>query len=500
MNTLSKPDLLARIDFTNPRIQRSLVITAGVVLSVGFILFGYITGQKGFPLDDSWIHQTYARNFAATGVWDYIPGYPSAGSTSPLWTMVLSLGYGMGLKTPYFWTTLVSSGLFVGLGVLNYEILSRQIHDQKFFALGCSILMMLDWHLLWSAGSGMETLLFCLVGNFVFLLLSWEKRWFWLGVLCGVIVWVRPDGITFIGPVLFVMGWRLLERRLKSKVLINFLFPFISLVLLYGLFNYSLSGSFLPNTYFAKQLEYSSQLSLPLIIRLKEIFLVPIIGAGIFLLPGFFFSIYRVIKTCNIWLLSAIFWFLGYGLVYALRLPMVYQHGRYLFPLIPVYYFIGFIGCHELINWLITKRKHFEKLVRLMIVCAFACGVLFYCAGEKSFKDDINTIELLMVQPADWIRQNTAEDSIIAAHDIGALGYFGERKIIDLAGLIQPEVIPIIRNEEKLIEYIATNQADYLVVFSDWYSSLAQLGLTEKTFTKDTITGQETVIIQKLLQ
>ncbi len=41
-------------------------------------------GGAGFPLDDAWIHQVYARNLALHGQWAFVLGQPSAGSTSPL--------------------------------------------------------------------------------------------------------------------------------------------------------------------------------------------------------------------------------------------------------------------------------------------------------------------------------------------------------------------------------------------------------------------------------
>jgi len=47
----------------------------------------------GFPLDDAWIHQTYARNLVERGEWSFTPGQPSAGSTSPLWSAILAIGY-----------------------------------------------------------------------------------------------------------------------------------------------------------------------------------------------------------------------------------------------------------------------------------------------------------------------------------------------------------------------------------------------------------------------
>ena len=54
-------------------------------------------GFSGFPLDDAWIHQTYARNLARSGQLAFVPGIPSAGSTAPLWSFLLSLGYLLGV-------------------------------------------------------------------------------------------------------------------------------------------------------------------------------------------------------------------------------------------------------------------------------------------------------------------------------------------------------------------------------------------------------------------
>jgi len=47
--------------------------------------------QISFPLDDAWIHLTFARNLARFGDWAYFPGDPvTTGSTSPLFTLLES--------------------------------------------------------------------------------------------------------------------------------------------------------------------------------------------------------------------------------------------------------------------------------------------------------------------------------------------------------------------------------------------------------------------------
>jgi hypothetical protein len=77
-----------------------------------------------------------------------------------------------------------------------------------------------------------------------------------------------------------------------------------------------------------------------------------------------------------------------------------------------------------------------------------------------------------MVATARWVEQNTPPGARIAAHDIGALGYFGQRDLLDLAGLVSPDVIPFIRDEARLRQWLTDAGADYLVTFPDWYTDL----------------------------
>ena len=70
----------------------------------------------------------------------------------------------------------------------------------------------------------------------------------------------------------------------------------------------------------------------------------------------------------------------------------------------------------------------------------------------------------------------TEPGALVGAHDIGALGYFGGRQLVDLAGLVSPEVIPFIRDEQRLALFLDELEADYLVTFPGWYPQLARKG------------------------
>jgi hypothetical protein len=272
----------------------------------------------------------------------------------------------------------------------------------------------------------------------------------------------------------------------------------VLLLVLYGWFNYSITGMVFPNTLYAKQLEYADALQQSFFLRIGRILLVPISGAGLFLIPGFIQSVRQAIIKRDVWLASAILWFFGYGTIYAIKLPMVYQHGRYHIPLIPVFFLIGIIGTVSLYNEVCKTKPKSKTLVKMILGLSGVTALLFVAVGQTAFITDIRTIDRLMIEPAEWINANTPDDALIAAHDIGAMGYFGEREIIDLAGLLEPEIIPIIRDEKAIQEYLLKHEADYLVVFKDWYPDLNDFGKVEKQFAFPVSDGNEIVEIRNL--
>jgi hypothetical protein len=99
--------------------------------------------------------------------------------------------------------------------------------------------------------------------------------------------------------------------------------------------------------------------------------------------------------------------------------------------------------------------------------------LIFWGRGAWAYAWDVAVIESEMGATARWVARNISPDSLVAAHDIGALGYFGERRLLDLAGLISPEVIPFIADERALEGYLDDKGASYLVTFPSWYPALS---------------------------
>jgi len=211
--------------------------------------------------------------------------------------------------------------------------------------------------------------------------------------------------------------------------------------------------------------------NIPFLTRFSNIALLPMIGSGIILLPGFVYLVVERSRKKDWAILSGMIWFLGYIVLYAVRLPVTYQHGRYLMPAMPIYFIWGLAGMF-MIGTIISKFRWKWALMTAWHISIGTALLAFWLLGARAYATDVAVIESEMVATARWVSKNLPPDVLVAAHDIGALGFFAPRNLLDLAGLISPEVIPIIRDETHLAEYLDENQAGYLITFPDWYPDL----------------------------
>ncbi|CAG1016458.1 hypothetical protein ANAEL_05627 [Anaerolineales bacterium] len=449
-----------------------IIAVTVIVIALVYLLASQFTYGIGFPLDDSWIHQTYARNLAQHGEWAFRPGVPSAGSTAPLWSALLALGFLLRLS-PYIWTYFLGMVALFALAVLC-EWAARELvqtYRPRFPWVG--IFFAVEWHLVWAAMSGMETLLHGLIlTTGLVLLMTNSHRYLTLGLLTGLSVWVRPDGLTLLGPVLMVILLTGNDPRSKLTQFTRYLIGFGSLFVFYLLFNLAIGGAPMPNTFYAKQAEYASWQTLPILDRLGQMSLQLLVGPSLVLIPGIIGWLVKSVRQKMWGSLAALIWTAGYLVLYVSRLP-VYQHGRYIMPAMPIFFLFGLLVFAEFDVGKMFARYHWigQVVWRGSIVMLSAA---FIFLGAQSYARDVALIESEMVVTAKWAATNLPPDALIAAHDIGALGYFDDHQLIDLAGLISPEVIPFIRDEPRLAEHLNQRGADYLITFPFFYPLLTE--------------------------
>jgi hypothetical protein len=476
----------------------SIIIEIIALLSFAiFILFGQVGHKIGFPLDDAWIHQTYARNLVESGKWIYTNGTVSGGSTSPLWTILLSIGYVIKKGIP--WTFILSAAIYLLVIFFSARLIKEsdpRIHNWKL--LLASSIVMLDWHLLWAAASGMETVFFILgiIILFYSLILN-SPNWLFIGIINGVLIWIRPDGLTLLGPSLLILIIGSIQRKCSWKEWLRFFGPFITILILFMGFNYAISGEIFSNTFYAKQAEYQTLLSQPLTTRFIDEFTQIITGAGILVLPGFIYAFFHYIKNRDFKAFAIVLWIFGYIIIYSLRLPVTYQHGRYMMPVMVPFLLIGITGIINLVG-----NIRAEKVQKLLTTAWFGAiiftSAVFYVLGLQTYRSDVEVINNLLVEPANWIEQNIPEADKIATHDIGAIGYFTNHPIVDLAGLINPEIIPMINNEPELLHYMKSKNVAYYIGFYDWYKTSDQWGSVVKEFSEIYKGKDEKIVIIQL--
>ena len=459
--------------------RKLIVFTALAVIGVGLYTgVAAASGHSGYPLDDAWIHQTYARNWAETGQLAYVIGSPSAGSTAPLWTLMLSVAYRLQID-PYGWVLLLGAICLASSAWLLSRLADRLLPNRSLVSWLVGLACVVEWHLIWAAASGMETLLFSVLA-LALIDRVWAKSSGWIvGLLGGLLILTRPEGLLLFALALGVLLIRSGRGTLieTGKAALAFL-----IVLAPGAyFNLQAGGSIFPNTFYAKQSEYG-ELMRTLLIWLNSIgnmLIAPLAGGGLLLIPGivtWMTQNRRDVKDRSRWMWwLPLVWAAAHVTVYALRLPVSYQHGRYLLPIIPIILLYGVVGTALLIDWL--KVRSTRPLARVLrqayVIAIIVLFVLYIPIGAVAYATDVAIIHGEMVVVAQWLDRNVPPDALIAAHDIGAIGYFTGRPILDLAGLISPEVIPFIRDEARLGEWMRAKGARYLVTFPGWYPQLA---------------------------
>lgn len=463
---LSRRDLLS--------LATAVVLGAAIYLVASALIY-----RVGFPLDDSWIHLTYARNLALRGEWAFQPGQLSAGSTAPLWTFLLAVGFWLHLG-PYIWTYLLGELCLLGLGIVTEAAARGLVESYRPRWPWIGLFFVAEWHFQWAALSGMETLLQALLMSTVLVcFMLGTRRYLLLGLLTGLSLWIRPDGLTLLGPA--VLSIVLVEKKVtgKASALAAYLIGFAALAMPYLAFNLWLSGAPMPNTFYAKQAEYAAWQGQPLLYRLSVLLVQLLTGPSIILLPGMVAAFILAIRRRRWPMLASLTWSGGYLLLYILRLP-AYQHGRYLIPAMPVLFLAALLAYLEFRSSNLFGRSHriLQAVGQLSLLTLTAAFVVL---GARSYGDDVGLIESEMVVTAKWVAGNLPPQAIVAAHDIGALGYFDQHPLIDLAGLVSPEVIPFIRDEGRLAEFLDRRHANYLVAFPAFYPVLTRA--SEPVFT-----------------
>lgn len=426
-----------------------LLVLGGVVIT-GLLLFlqdlryaSYhkepLTSTIGVPLDDVYIHCRYAANLLAGNGYCFNLGPIVTADTSPLWVALLAFG-GLFTSQIHIVAVVLSSLFYLLLAPTNYR-LALSLGLEKRWSIFAAVCTLFAARLVWSAPSGMEITLACFFTVFIIKAHVDSQKKGKPGVLEGILlalaIATRPE-LMFLSGLCFIDWVWLLVRTNKT---------YTSLLL--------------PSFFFL--VFVSPVFALPLIERGSFVYHSSIVqGAGISLLPNFtylwyackilLFSIAPPVVVALLspvllwkehkWRLLVVF---GIGLPVLLSFvaPQFRHHGRYFFPAMPILIVLG-IG---VLSGML-KRQNMMKF-RICVQIGLCCFALVGAGiWVRNYQDCIANINDQHVAASEWIEKNAKDGDVIAAQDVGAIGYFTEKNVIDLVGLVSPDMYTV-QNDQK---------------------------------------------------
>jgi hypothetical protein len=471
-------DTTVRLWFEKNREHVTILVAA--IIATGLSCMYYLSTMlsytnPGFTLDDSWIHLQYARTIYEGIPWEYSPGYPSTGSTSPLWSVILSalfffssdpvgLAWGVYLISICFY---MASSFAVGMIVSEY---TEHVSWGVIAIIGFVIIPRNTWLML----SGMETPLFVFVLLLSIIILDKVeiKYDLVLGALVGIAYLSRPEGIL----IAFCVPIRFLILTLKGKVdrkRIITLFVSAALAALVALpwilHCLSVTGLPLPDTFYAKVHTPSESE-----IEAWNFWWTLFVREMPFLLVGAFVGIILLVKGKPFpWLFPVLL-----TVMYRLTAPYasLINNNRYLVPAFDLFFVSAIISTAWVLEFILVRKLRLvstneTKLVALSItILLLVVPLLPHYNGQSTYYGRaVKTVNDLHVNIGTWFDENTPEDSVFATHDAGAVRFISNRTMIDLAGLVSPDIIHGNMTARETLSYLREQGCNYFVYFNDLF-------------------------------
>lgn len=425
---------------------RLAVRSAGAALAVTCLVFYFyflfpIKGYgHSFPIDDSYITLTAARNIAQENLFAVNPDQPLAGITSPFHVLMVGL---LGKLCGVAWAARLLGLLAYWAIIAGLWLWMRQLGAGLPAVLLAAAATAMAGPMVFGALNGLETDLFAalLIWSFFFFEKSRERpAWlFAMGAAIGLAIVTRPEGY-FLAAVLYSIraleSLRAKTYRDLGRLILSGLLA-LAVIAPYLVANVQLLGHIMPITVSAKKYFFRSAcMGWPAHIAMTIFSPIMLLWLLLILTP--------LLIWARAWwrrIYPPLFLFVFY-LAYMIQFPGALTHywGRYQHPLFPIVIGGMALGGGLLLNrW---KGVLLRAALVLVMLLSVASGAYL---SRQTYRNALgHTVEggyLLSV--ANWLREHSEPGDVVAAHDIGIVSYFSERPVLDLVGLTDPEIAEI---------------------------------------------------------
>lgn len=424
----------------------------------------------GFPLDDAWIHQVVARNLGLHGVYGVTPGAHSSGTSSLLWTLLLALGHLL-RAPPVAWTLGLNAVLYLAFG----QWVLKAARDDGIApprALCLAALATCTGNVAWFALSGMEATLLCALSAAAI------TAWFsaaspWRASLpLALLAVTRPDALAL--PALLALRHRAAGRS-RADALRLVAAPALAFAAWVAL-NLRLLGTALPSTlagrrwlnnlgappYGMRSLrwvvrrwpmrlgEYTLGVTNPFVIALA----MALVAVGV---AAFVRGKRHRLTTLGLWALAHV-------LTFAALFPVTGHGGRYQ-PLVPSLFLpLALAGLWALTEAAATRLRRDPAravaLVALPVALVALASLARWSAITASGVAHIENTERAMGR---WIRGHLPPEARVATFDLGAITYFSGRDVLDLGGLVDPALAPVLQRGD-VASYMSARGVTHVVI------------------------------------
>jgi len=465
-------------------------------------------------IDDSYITFRYARNLLAGEGFVYNPGQPVQGTTTPLYTFMMA-GIGLltgGAEANFPLNALVLNALADAATCFLLIRLGRRT-GAEWPGLAAALAWAVAPFSVTFAIGGLETSVYVLLLTGLALAYA-EQRRALTGLLGALAILTRPDAVILVGPLILdrlVRAVRKTDEPLSARELLAFLAPTLG----WAAFAALTFGSPIPHSVQAKAGAYILPAN-DALIRLIQHYATPFmeqnllgsalaVGLGLVLYPFLYMigarRIYRREARLLGWLLYPALYFI----TFALPNPLIFRW--YLTPPLPVYFFGILAGVETLVmgkNWYsvsgmrdsatppsspvnpnteLTNTALPKRRTRLILLGFLLILPTLLLLTEWRIHPDhgLNRpapemawykLELLYRQAADFLAPQMSPGDVLAAGDVGVLGYYTPARILDTVGLNSPETLAYYPLDPKyyVINYavapdlITDQQPDWVVI------------------------------------
>lgn len=415
-----------------PRLRADKKDFAAIAIAAGLAVF-LLAVMGGWRYDDPYITYRFARNIRDGLGFVYNPGEHTLSTTSPLFAVVLAALQNPWLDAPG--VAVVIGAVSLPLGGLAFWALGRVWQAE---IAGLTGLVLYPLFPLAFVTLGSETPLYLALCVWAFALAA-RRRYALAGACAGLAFLARGDGALV---ALVIGGWLLVAMRQEpspARRALRFALGWLAPVVPWVVFAALYFGSPLPVTMQVKMAQGRMMISTGFAAGFATVrgwylggghFVAEAVLAGLGVVAAPFLR-----KRAGGFALLA-----GWSALYAASFAAlgVSSYFWYYAPLA-----VGFVA---------AAGMGFEALFGLLrrvnaragaLVCALAIGWLGYAhtqsaIGIARFGAD-KRIGIYRAA-GEWLRDNTPPNASVGALEVGVIGYYAQRPMIDFAGLIQPQM------------------------------------------------------------